>query len=183
MSVAPANPAEPSLRGYLPPLVYHSDKIKELYDRRFDADFKPTSWAYRRAALVLAKTHLQRFRVWLTEQTNGEYLYGRRLEFLLDTLNFIQTGKRKMGVNNWFELLEENPAPDRYSVPRNAKEQLFSFEIPYNSIVDLLVQWTTHTGGFDDMVCTLNILFGSGKKATLPRRRVYERLTVRHLEN
>lgn len=171
-----------SFRGFLLPAQFSSEKLADYYENLFAAQsVNPAGWQVKSEGVKLAKgllgTSLLR---WVGAQVNGNYLYGRRYEFLLDTLSFIQTGKRKMSVDNWYELLEEFPGPDNARVGAQKAQTLQKFESILTDY-DFIAQWCSHKNGFEDMVCTLFTIAGPHRSTDVPPMRGAERLTVKHL--
>jgi len=153
-------------------------EIKELYDKRYDSSVNLQSWHYRQSVLRCAKKAFgSSFSQWALTQAKSGYLYGRRLDFLIDTVCFIIGERRALSVTNWYELLEENVNPKKEAVfPRNI-ERLKSF--PLSTTVEAISKWCSQPNGVEDMVCTLNILFGAHRETDLPHQKGVERLTVR----
>lgn len=117
---------------------------------------------------------------WIVSQSKGGYLTGRRLEFVLDTLYFIQTGKRKVSASNWYELLEDYPKPEPFSLGAREFKSLQKFETLLTDR-DFIAQWCSHKNGFEDMICTLSAIAGGHRKTDVPPERSRGRLTVRPL--
>lgn len=152
--------------------------IKELYDKRYDPSCNTQSWHYRQQVLRVAKKAFGRhFGDWVYRQIKSGYLYGRRLEFVLDTLGYIQGQSRTLSLTNWYELLEEDVRPD--TMAQNARTLASLKKYPFSTTVNTLVHWCACEKGIEDMVCTLNILFGEHRSTDLPETRGAERLTFR----
>lgn len=77
--------------------------------------------------------------------------------FLLDTIKFIETGKRDISILSWFDLLKSSEALDIKSI---SKTTPLKVEHEDNS----LGKWLSHDGGFLDMLWSLRIIFGSVKE-------------------
>lgn len=103
------------------------------------------------------------FNDWVSRQVNNNvYLYDINYDFLIDTIRFINTGKRSISnILTWYDLLNEYP--DRQ--PGVTSDR-------WNSIVkdasnlhkdDYIVPWFSHTTGFDDIMMSAVIMFGDSK--------------------
>lgn len=74
--------------------------------------------------------------------------------FLYDTLKFIKSGKRDIDISSWQYMLKNSEELDIKSV---GKDAMMKPTTPDTSIGD----WVKHDGGFQDMLWTLKIIFGS----------------------
>lgn len=104
----------------------------------------------------------------LAYQFNYNYLmHGLNLDFLEDTLQFISTGRRDFSLLTWKELVSRNPD---YIVRTNGHEQWHraksNFRIKKDTDLNHYISmWCSQTGGFEDMLYTTWILFGSPDSA------------------
>lgn len=105
---------------------------------------------------------------WVSRQANNNpYLYDTNYEFMLDTLKFINTGKRQYSnMLTWYDLLNEYPSRqpgvtiDRWnSLIKNVTQDI-NF--------DYMSKWINQPNGFDDIMMTAMIMFGESKT---PRNR------------
>lgn len=121
------------------------------------------AWPYRKQVLTAATRLFGRsFFSWVATQYRNPYLYGRNFEFLEDTLRFIVTGRRRMGVRSWAALMEEDP--DKH--PRIGNRQPGAGLIPTyptgTTTANVLAEWCSHPGGFEDLMETLAVMYGKG---------------------
>ena len=108
----------------------------------------------------------------LSYQFDDNYLmHGLNLEFLKDTLSYITTGSRDYSLVTWRELVERNPD---YIVRTNGNQRWYhaksNFGIKKDTDLEHYISmWCSHSGGFEDMLYTTWILFGSpvGAKALI----------------
>jgi len=139
------------------------DAFKAFYDKRFISGMDLQTWKYRAEGLLLARILFGDFTQWLYGQLEGEFLYGQRINFLEDTLRFITMGSRAISINNWVDLLEDYPETNVLIDRQNSERRLkAAFPNPMLT-VDAIVSWCKQPAGFDDMIITLNILFGEAK--------------------
>lgn len=110
------------------------------------------------------------FSEWLKLQKNSRYFTLNQQKFVLDTLRFILTGKRNMGLISWAVILHRKNVDDIESVHNNS---LYDKEVSafFNTLTDgdqplgknlcdIIPQWLSHRGGHEDLLLTLNIIFG-----------------------
>lgn len=106
----------------------------------------------------------QDFRQWIYAQHDAGTTGELHIDFLQDTLNFIQYGKRDLSLSNWLPMLtladvgsNVTPVEERvklfFSDPETERER-------NASLVDVIQRWCSQDGGFEDMIQTLHVLFG-----------------------
>lgn len=121
------------------------------------------SWEYRKRVISAAARQFGDFRDWCLCQTvYNPAVHGLNFEFIKDTLHYIETGHRQMGITSWFELVLENPP----AIANVANERRLEQLKPYERIVtgdDYLNRWLSHENGFDDLVASLYLFFGDTK--------------------
>lgn len=150
-------------RGFFVSSTTDSKTIQEIYLNFITGRVNTNSWHFRSKVVRAAKHNFGRFDTWLKEQADEALLYGRRDDFMRDTLNFISTGRRRISVVNWMDLLEEDPEMRRDLVNVDLMDQYKQYGLNLHSTPQIIARWCAQPKGFDDMLCTLNILFGPKK--------------------
>lgn len=154
-------------------------QFKELYDKYYSQDTNVKCWDFRRQVIKASKELFSSdISYWLDNQIKHNYLCDRRLEFLLDTLTFIRTGKRKMCLDNWYELLEDDPVCETRKITHTQIETLKELSKGLTTNVELIIKWCSQQKGFEDMICTLEILFGGPSDTSKAEKRGEEHLTM-----
>lgn len=107
---------------------------------------------------------------WIKIQKHSRYFTLNHQKFVLDTLKFIQTGKRNTSIRTWEVVLHRKYINDTEHVSNNVKfdSELKSFSqtqlkdgfVMSNSLLRIIPQWLSHRGGNEDLLLTLNIIFG-----------------------
>ncbi len=133
------------------------DSFYNLYEETQGKVKQLQSLDFRLEVMSFIKVIIPSFDQWIKLQLEQGYLYDRRLEFLLDTLNFIEFGDRKMSVRNWEGLMDEFPRPNLEKSRQQCKETL-KLNVSFLSTVDIIIKWCSQKRGFDDMLCTFAIL-------------------------
>ncbi len=140
--------------------VYNED-VEILYSQYTKKSARTGTFEFHELILqaALAAFGTQRFIEWIDVQTkslNATHLHSR---FLLDTLKFIETGKRDMVLENWEPLLNSHALTGEW-------EEVLDDALALNKrmqIVDLrdvLRHWCCQPNGIGDLIVTLHILFG-----------------------
>lgn len=150
----------------------HDEAVKELQAQwRSRVDINTPEFRDRiiRNALRLfsASDPSSGFANWLVDQHSNITIHGHNYEFLMDCVNYINTGHRPYSHATRGSLMDFNPVrciPHRANDHRLAKfiEQL-GIEAPAQgmSIGDYcLVKWCSHHGGVFDLLESLILIFG-----------------------
>jgi len=141
---------------------YGSTAFNELYEQAHDRLVNQQSWAWRKRVIAALKAHFNQqplfFRNHLRE---GTPLPFRVVDFLVDTFEYLSTGRRRLAPESWMDLIDVQPdvmAP----IPRHTAT---SIEQRYRQILDLppvalLSLWISQPDGLDDLITTCMIMFG-----------------------
>ena len=143
------------------PQMIDEDRDIEALLRKYLGGNEWVDWAIRKKELNTCSFVYGDFGNWVNIQlTKNPYVYDMSLDFLLDTLGFIATGRRKMQANNWKDLLEIKPVP-RPSVANQTRLELVDQSI--RNAIDWknpINQWVSQPNGFDDLVYSTYVFFG-----------------------
>jgi hypothetical protein len=134
--------------------------VTDLWEDYVAPSAMTATWSFRSRALHVAMNVFTVESNWFINQDRNGYMTGYNFDFILDTLRFISTGRRQLSVHTWPDLVshqygEETDVSERCTLT----DFMGQNGIP-NNTVELLQKWCSQPGGIDDMVCTLNILFG-----------------------
>lgn len=134
-------------------------EVIDLYAMYMNRFVKREAWPFQERVLSVAlRLFGSNFESWLSMQRNNPKLRGMNLEFLNDTLRFIETGHRHVSYLSWIELMNE--LDDGVTLPpRNQSSILRPFKT--KETAQVLQAWCRRPHGLDDLVCTLNAFFGS----------------------
>lgn len=137
-------------------------EITRLYEASTQPHNQSATWTFRRQVIAAAKRLLGTDRPnWFLTQDGNPLVQAYNYQFILDTLRFIGTGRRRISIYAWPDLLSNHPDQGLDDISeRNDIAQQFR-ELGVDLQVESLIQlWCQHRGGFDDMLCTLYLLFG-----------------------
>ena len=99
------------------------------------------------------------FLQWMTVQiTANPDVTDYRVDILRDTVRFVNGYKREYGLNTWNTLLGISGNDSQQST--ETKVDKFSDIVIPKTTVELVSRWLEQPNGADDMIHTLNILFG-----------------------
>lgn len=107
---------------------------------------------------------------WVNMQRSSRYFTRKHQEFILDTMRFISTGRRDTSIRTWEIVLRRQLICDTDSVHQNPRYDKCVGEFFNSSAVDgstltgsmhrVISQWMSQRHGHEDLLLTLNILFG-----------------------
>ena len=135
-------------------------EVQNLYKLLLANDTMTDTWKFRRLVIDAAVRLLPDFDLFIVSQHGNDRVKPNALELLNDTVEFIATGQRRVQVMTRYSImcLEHNPPYD------SARTQGLIRKVELKSTGlrgrDALTTWIRHEGGLEDMLCTLNALFG-----------------------
>lgn len=138
-------------------------EVNKIFDDFMAQKLNTQSFAKRAEVLVVAGRLLHNFVEWAKDQQANANLRGYNYDFLVDTINFINSGKRKLSVMNWHDLVSEDDFPTHgNNVVRAVPLDLGMFE---NDSAYVVTKWCSRDGGFEDMVQSLYLIFGRSRES------------------
>jgi len=118
------------------------------------------TWEFYRKVINRALDLFGFFPDWLEAQEGNSRLSPHMRAFVEDTLSFINTGKRRMAVISRAQCIffeREGEKIPSYHGTRNVPKLKTMLNVRGE---DYMFHWLNHPGGFNDMLATINVLFG-----------------------
>lgn len=137
-------------------------RVHDLFVEFTNFPKQAVTWAFQKRVIDLALELFAGNYSWFIRQDSNALLKDQNYAFVLDTVRFIATGTRKFSIHTW-------PALVTYEVPiinesvDNRRDIYFLMEkldVPTQT-EKFLQKWLSHKGGFDDLMYTLHLLFGT----------------------
>lgn len=107
------------------------------------------------------------FAQWYSKQFVSPSVGDMHHRFLDDTLRFIGGGTRDMCMENWRALVTYSDRDDAHALVTPTAAEFFGISThgrarpaKNRDLITIIQLWTARPGGFEDMLCTLHILFG-----------------------
>ena len=139
------------------------ESIELLYKILLDRNTNSRSWPFYRNVLSNAMRLFGDLRTWFQDQKSNPNLVGYNAQFLTDTLNFIESGKRELSVTTWGDLLTEGgTAHHANAVPSHLTSRRATSEISDSSNL-FLQKWASQPNGLEDLLMTLHLCFGKAR--------------------
>jgi hypothetical protein len=148
--------------------------VESLYSAYIRQSANVGSFDYREKVIVAALDAFgtDRFDVWYLSQLKSPALGNLHGDFLLDTLKYIETGKRDVSLETWQSLLaitdegnnigKLSPLAKEFFGDTTSYEHFVLPKYPKNvELTEVIQNWLVHTAGFEDLLGTLHILFGN----------------------
>lgn len=165
------NPVKMTLHGFSggPALNYRGSELTagipevvSIYREYINSTAKFTTWSFRKRVVAVALA--------LFDPEDGFDFLGQdknpravdyNYEFIVDTLRYIATGKRKFNTHLWLEMMTQLPEANSFDVRhRNTIQKTFEEAGLSTNPVELVQKWCAHKGGIEDMICSMHLLFG-----------------------
>lgn len=134
--------------------------ITQLWRQYTSPENHTTAWSFRQKVIQAAVRLLNTRPNWFILQDHNPNISSDNYGFIIDTLRFIATGSRRISIYSWPDLLSNQPDYDENVEQRHAIADVFADYDLSRDICTLIQRWCAHQHGFDDMVWTLNLLFG-----------------------
>ncbi len=123
---------------------------------------RAVTWEFQRKIIDLAQELFEGEYSWFIRQDSNALVKDQNYAFILDTVRYVATGRRKFSIHTW-------PALVSYEVPLIAesvsgRREIFFLmdQLKVPSQTNALIQrWLSWPDGFNDMVYTMHLLFGS----------------------
>lgn len=144
-------------------------RIDELMMEFINEPIKSVGWEFRDKFIKVMQANLStRSGNWFILQDSNQLVSDIKIQFLVDTVRFIFTGRRRLAITAWGDLLTNDNGRTtdvikRRSVYETCKELGFvnSNDVEINRFIQ---HWLSQDKGFDDMVFTGYYLFGTKDK-------------------
>lgn len=154
------NKAEPKFR-----MRQGFDEVNYLYMEYTNFPQRSSYWMFKKKVVMLAAKIFNSYgdMNWFLVQDLNASLHAQNINFIKDTLRFLATGRRRISIHSWPMLITSEYASgvheDRSIGIRGIFLELGLDTTKTNN--DLIQLWLSHPGGFDDLMFSLNMLFGN----------------------
>lgn len=144
-------------------LVLGDPEVNRLWKAYSNPSVDKNSWLFRKQVFDAFKRLTGNGPGdWFSSQDRNAELQGYSYDFLLDTLGFIATGHRRISIYTWPDYLSFQPevAPADVDL-RNKLARLYRESAMQRDLDYQLQRWVNQPKGFDDLMWSLNIMFGN----------------------
>lgn len=150
--------------------IVANDNVEGLYSILLRNSPETLSFDFREKILITAMNAFgdQNFYFWYKAQLRSPAFGQNHSDFLDDTLNFIQTGARRMTVETWGSFVRnEETGLLKQEISEKAAE---FFGISSRGVhrlerksrlMDVIQGWTSQQNGIYDLLQTMHLLFGT----------------------
>lgn len=141
------------------------ERVRDLYLEFTTFPTRTVYWDFQKRVIAEALRLFSGNYNWFILQDNNAQRVDWNYKFLLDTIRFIATGRRELSIHSWPMLVtDEPPAGLQLIGGREDVAKLFKTLALATSTEAMLQRWVSQPRGFEDLMYTLNLLFG---KATV----------------
>ncbi len=149
---------------------FFSKNITAIYKAWIDNNILMNRFEFRESILKEAKQAFSfltggSFQKWIQLQVDKDTVTNMHMQFLNETVGFIFGKYRSISVHQWFSLLEVNNT----SKHADNKLDYQGLDIDTSAIYSLekVIQlWVSRDIGFEDLLCTLYVIFGERTAVT-----------------
>lgn len=120
------------------------------------------TWDFQKRVVNLAQELFAGEYSWFIRQDSNALMKDQNYAFVLDTVRYIGTGRRKFSIHTWPALLtyEVPTGTESVSDRRDIYFLMQELKVPTDATA-VLQKWLSHPGGIYDLMYTLHMLFGS----------------------
>ena len=138
-------------------------EVVSLYREFTEPGAKVNNWQFKRKVINLAMRLFNNGGTnWFLRADEDSSIQEYNYEFILDTVRYIATGRRRISMHAWPSLMSAHD-PNAIRKEHMAIRKLFS-ELALNvSTTELIQRWCSHKDGVYDLMFTLNLMFGDRK--------------------
>jgi hypothetical protein len=133
--------------------------VVALYQEFTGPGAQVKNWEFRKKVIKLAYRLFTGRTNWFIGIDDDRSVQQYNYEFILDTVRYIATGSRRISIHSWPDLIGHNQ-PGFIRKEHSEVRNLFKDLALSNDMVTLIQRWCAQKGGVDDLMLTLNILFG-----------------------
>ncbi len=137
-------------------------RVHDLFVEYTNQPQRAVTWDFQKRVVEIAQEMFAGEYSWFIRQDANAFLKDQNYAFILDTVRFIASGRRKFSIHTW-------PALVTYDVPvvkedvdgrRDIYFLMSELGVPTDA-AKFIQMWLSHKGGFDDLMYTLHLLFGT----------------------
>lgn len=123
-------------------------------------------WNFHRKVINRVLDNFHDLQDWLRAQEHNPRMTRNMHEFLADTIQYINTGRRSMSIDSRVMLIQAERQNDQNTkVYRPGPKERKLHEMLNVPRGDYMWYWLQHHYGFIDMVTTANVIFGDPNSA------------------
>lgn len=151
----------------------HNEEVNAIADTVLRDLPVVETFAFRKRILTTALSAFgtKSFYYWYRAQYKSPIFSDNHSRFLDDTMKFIETGHRELDCSTWLRVLAFDDSHPTYEIAAAMREAGMSAtardffggaaEDLNLALDEVIQQWVSHKGGFEDLAITMNIMFGN----------------------
>lgn len=137
-------------------------RVHDLFVEFTNHPKRSVTWDFRKRVIDLAQELFEGDYSWFIRQDSNALIKDQNYAFILDTVQFIATGRRKFSIHTWPALVTYDVPVLNESVSGRREIYLLMERLQVPTATNAFIQrWVSQRNGFDDLMYTLHMLFGS----------------------
>lgn len=145
--------------------VAGDSEVDSLYDQFVNKKGDYTSWEFKHRVFLSAKRLIgTSLRGWVRRHSNSTFIGQQGARFIEDTLKFITSGYRTVSAVNWLELVPvdvKEGMGDKPTMVNYDEVVVWGKGAADETDINYLAKWCAHPRGFDDLLTSLYLMYGS----------------------
>lgn len=127
------------------------------------------TWKFQSKVIELAQELFEGEYSWFIRQDSNALIKDQNYAFILDTVRYIATGRRKFSIHTWPALVSYEVPLVNESVAGRRDIYFLMEQLAVPSKANAFIQrWLSWPDGFNDMMYTMHLLFGSVPEQVKP---------------
>lgn len=140
-------------------------ELAKLWRDMQDGRISHESWEFRSQVIDCTKRLFGDFLEWLDAQDQNTKISQNGYDFIVDTIQFINTGRRTVSIATRTGIITTEIRTDKYENLSAAGRTTKLRELLKVHPREVIFEWVKHKDGFSDMLCTINFLFGTDMRS------------------
>lgn len=141
--------------------------VEDIYKEFMSVPANMHSMEFReRIVKIAAKAFIDAdFGKWLMLQDYSKNTGGMHAKFLEDTIRYILTGTREYTHDSWIRMVHALPASSKLP-GKSIKEVIKQYPLYEHQMPQIITSWVSHRGGYEDLLQSLFVIFGTRRQIT-----------------
>lgn len=140
-------------------------EITHLFEHYRDGTHTPLEFDYFMKVINKALDLLSVDANWVITQSFNPNLSKAKVGFLIDTINYLLTGRRSQSMTTWRAVCCDDAVSNAKGISLKGfslhKEIVLPKKILFGQPASIISTWLSHNGGFADLVESLQLMFGT----------------------
>lgn len=143
---------------------FYNKDVNILFDKFINNKNIMNDFDFKEHVLILVYKLFEKKSIynWMYDQQYavGKTVSNLHIEFLEDTINYLNGETRKINIYQWARMLNVTKDAINYKPAQNDFFKTTITRIMYGNLINNIKQWLAIEGGYEDLLTTLYVIFG-----------------------